>query len=84
MTKQRQAKVFKKQQEKREQKFKPKQTEIKLTMLINLDHISLKVKHPTLIKLKALKRVEEPLEHMMIIGYQMILNLTGTPKMKTF
>ena len=53
MTKQRQAKVLKKQQEKeREQKLKPKQIKINLTMPIDLDHINQKVKHRTLIKLK--------------------------------
>ena len=53
-------------------------------MIIDLDHINLKAKHPILIKLKALKRVEGWLEDIVITGYQMILNLTGTPKMKIF
>ena len=53
-----------------------------MTVLIDLDCINLKVKHPALIKLKDLKRVEGWLEHMMIIGHQMILNLMGTLKMK--
>ena len=36
----------------------PKQAKINLIMQIDLDHINLNLKHPTLIKLKALKRVE--------------------------
>ena len=66
----------------KEQKLKLKQTKIKQTIPIDLHHINLKVKHLTLIKLKALKRTEERLEHMLIIGYQMICNLTGTLKRK--
>ena len=54
---QRQAKVIKKQQEKEREKAQA-EAKIKLITLIDLDHINLKVKHPTLIKLKALKRVE--------------------------
>ena len=84
MTKQRQAEVLKKQQERKRAKAQAKQTKIKLIILIDLDHINLKVKHPTLIKLKALKRVEGQLEHIVITDYQMILNLIGTPKMKIF
>ena len=55
MTKQRQAEVLKNNKKKRKQKLKPKQTEIKLITLTNLEHISLKVKHPTWIKLKVKK-----------------------------
>ena len=84
MTKQRQADVLKKQQEKERAKAQAEARKINLIMQIGLDHINLKVKHPTLIKLKVLKRVEEWLEHIMIIDYQMILNLMGTPKIKTF
>ena len=84
MTKQRQAKVLKRQQEKERAKAQIEAKKINQTMLIDLDYINLKVKHPTLIKVKALKRVEGPLQHMMITGYQMILNLIGTPKMKIF
>ena len=47
MTKQRQAKVLKSNKKKREQKIKPKQVKINWTMPIDLDYISLKVKHPT-------------------------------------
>ena len=84
MTKQRQANVLKSKKKKREQKVKLKQAKINPIMQIYLDHINLKVKHPTLIKLKVLKRVEGQLEHIMIIDYQMILNPMGTPKMKIF
>ena len=59
MTKQRQAEVLKSNKKKRKQKLKPKQTEIKLT-LTNLEHISLREKHLTWIKLKVQKRVKEP------------------------
>ena len=50
---------------------------INLIIQIDPDHTNLKVKHPTLIKSKVLKWVEGLLVHTMIIGYQMILNLTG-------
>ena len=63
MTKLRQAEVLKSNKKKRKQKLKLKQTEIKLIILTNLEHISLKEKHPTWIKLKVQKRVKEPLEH---------------------
>ena len=85
MAKQRQAEVLKKSnKKKREQKLKPKQIKINLTMPIDLDYTSLRVKHPTLIKLKDLKRAAGWLEHMMTIGHQMIPNLTETLKMKIF
>ena len=45
---------------------------------------SLRVKHPTLIKLKDLKWATAWLEHMMTIDHPMILNLTETLKMKIF
>ena len=53
-------------------------------MPIDLDYTSLRVKHPTLIKLKDLKRATRWLEHMMTIGDQIIFNLTETLKMKIF
>ena len=47
-----------------------------ILMILIPNHRSLKVKHLTLIKLRIPKRVKEPLEHIMIIGCQMILNWT--------
>ena len=82
MTKKKQANLLKEQQEEIEQKPKLKLTKTNLIMEIDLDHTNLKVKHPTLIKSKVLKRAEGLLEYIMIIGYQMIPNLMGTPKMK--
>ena len=67
MTKQRWADVLKKQQEKK--KLKPKHIRIRLIMQIDLNHTSQKVKHPTLIKLRDLKRLEGWLEHMIIIEH---------------
>ena len=84
MTKQRQAKVLKRQQEKERAKAQAKASKDKPDNADRPRSHNLKAKHPTLIKLKALKRVEGWLEHMMIIGYQMILNLTKTLKMKIF
>ena len=57
MTKQRQAEVVKKQQEKERAKAQA-EGKISITVLIDLDYINLKVNHPTLTKLKDLKRVE--------------------------
>ena len=58
MAKQRQAEVLKRQQEKERAKAQAEANKDKSAMLIDLDYTNLKVKHPTLIKLKALKRVE--------------------------
>ena len=83
MTKQKQADVLKSNKKEKEQNLKPKQARIQLTILTDPCHINPKVKHPTPIKLKAQKMVEEWPEDTVIRGYQMILKLTGTPKMKT-
>ena len=80
MTKQRQAEVLKKNKKKSKQNLRKKQAKTNLTRLIDLNYTNLKVKHPTLIKLKDLKRVEGWLEHMIIIGHQMIPNLMGNSR----
>ena len=84
MTKQRQAKALKKQQEKERAKAQAKANRHNPIMQIDLHHINQKVKHPTLIKSKGQKRVVGQLECIMIISHQMIPNLMGTPKMMIF
>ena len=63
MTKQRQVKVLKKQQEK-ERATAHTKAKTNPIMQIDLDHINPKVKHFTLIRLKVLKRVVGQLEHL--------------------
>ena len=84
MTKKRQANLLKKQQENNKATAQAEANKTNWITQIDLEHTNLKVKHPNLIKSKVLKRVEGQLEHIMPIGYQMIPNLTGTPKMKIF
>ena len=67
MTKQRCADVFKKQQEKEKAKFKLKHIMIRLTMQIDPNHTSQKVKHTTLTKLRDHQKVEGWLEQTLII-----------------
>ena len=84
MTKQRQAEVSKKQQEKERAKAQAKTNRDK-TDNANKPRSHKpkgKASHPD--QIKSSKKGRRTLEHMMIIGYEMILNLMGTPKMKIF
>ena len=80
MTKQRQAQLLK--TEHIGLQHSQKIIGIILMILIIPEHKSLKVKHLTLIKLRIPKRVKEPLEHIMMLGCQMILHWIQTLKMK--
>ena len=73
MTKQRQAEVLKKQQEKDKAKTQAEANKDKPDNTNRPRAHNLEVKHHTLIKSKVLKREEGWLEHIIIIGYQMIL-----------
>ena len=84
MTKQRQAKVLKKQQEKERTKAQAEANKDKPNNANRPRSHQSKVKHPTLIKLKDLKKAAGWLEHMMTIGQQVILNLTETLNLKIF
>ena len=84
MTKQRQADVLKKQQEK-ERATAPAEANKDTTDNDNRPRSYKskgKASHPD--QIKCSKKVEGNLEDIVITGYQMILNLTETPKMKIF
>ena len=84
MTKQRQTNVLKRQQEKERAKAQAEANKDKPDNANRPRLRKLKGKAPHPDQIKSSKRVEGWLEHMMIIGYHMMLNLMGTPKMKIF